>query len=71
MGEREYPIGHKDCPRKAKHTPCPEGYIEWHEWAEKKSKTHEQKLCAGCGTYSIWVRKWLTVPGYAKLDQPR
>ena len=41
----------------SKHTPCPSGYVEWHEWAEKKSKTHKQKRCAGCGLYSIWVKK--------------
>lgn len=39
------------------HTPCPEGYIAWHEWAEKKSKTHKQVKCEGCGLFKIWIKK--------------
>lgn len=37
------------------HTPSPDGYLAWHEWAEKKSKTHRQIKCEGCGLYKIWV----------------
>jgi hypothetical protein len=37
------------------HTPCPEGYVNWHEWAEAMSKTHRQIPCPGCGLYYIWV----------------
>jgi hypothetical protein len=48
------------CPNKAEHT-YPEaeqfGYVAWHFWAAKKSKTHRQKKCPGCGLYKIWVRK--------------
>lgn len=40
-----------------KHTPCPTGYVEWHEWAEKKSKTHVQKRCPSCGLWALWVPK--------------
>lgn len=40
-----------------KHTECPVGYSEWHAWAEKKSKTHDQKECPECGLFSIWVLK--------------
>jgi hypothetical protein len=44
--------------KKCKHTPCPKGYIEWHEWAEKKSISHEPKKCPLCGAENaIWVRK--------------
>lgn len=39
------------------HTPCPEDYIGWHSWAEKMSKTHEQRRCHGCGIYAIWVKR--------------
>jgi len=39
------------------HTPCPEGYLAWHEWAEKKAKTHRQVKCKGCGLYALWVPK--------------
>lgn len=45
------------CPDKASHTECPEGYIQWHAWAEKMSKTHEQERCAGCGLFTIWRPK--------------
>ena len=42
---------------KCKHTPCPTGYVEWHFWAEKKTRTHEQERCPGCGRWAIWKRK--------------
>lgn len=43
-----------DC---SMHTKKPKGYIEWHAWAEKKSKTHEQVKCDECGLYSIWIKR--------------
>lgn len=46
-----------NCSNRSKHTPCPEGYLEWFAWAEKKSKTHRQIVCPGCGLYAIWVPK--------------
>lgn len=46
-----------DCPDLAAHTKTPEGYIEWHEWAEEKAKTHTQIACRSCGFYSIWVKQ--------------
>lgn len=46
-----------DCPQLAKHTKCPEGYLDWHEWAEKKQKTHRSVRCPGCGLYAIWKPK--------------
>jgi len=42
------------CPNVIDHTPCPSGYIQWHEWAAKISKTHRNLKCAGCGLYKIW-----------------
>ena len=42
---------------KCKHTPCPKGYIDWHNWAEKKSKTHAQVKCPYCGLWAIWIKK--------------
>lgn len=45
------------CPQRRRHTPCPEGYMAWHEWAEKKGRTHRAVKCPGCGLYAIWVRK--------------
>ena len=44
------------CPQADRHTPDqPEGYQEWHAWAEEMGKTHEQQLCPGCGFYKIWI----------------
>lgn len=40
-----------------KHTPSPEGYVEWHSWAERKAKTHKQVKCKSCGLYEIWSKK--------------
>ena len=48
---------HGDCPNKANHTPCPEGYIQWHDWAAKMSKTHSQIRCQGCGKWVTWLPK--------------
>lgn len=46
------------CPdRDRRHTKCPDGYIAWHEWAEKKMVRHEQTICPTCGLYAIWKRK--------------
>lgn len=45
------------CPQQDKHTPCPSGYVEWHDWAAKMSETHKQVRCSGCGLYAIWKRK--------------
>lgn len=50
-------VPNPDCPEADKHTPCPEGYIAWHRWAEEMSKTHRQRKCKGCGLYSIWEKK--------------
>jgi len=46
-----------DCPKRAKHTPCPSDYVAWHEWAEKKAATHEQTRCPTCGRWAIWKPK--------------
>lgn len=42
------------CSHSEDHMPQPEGYIEWHAWAEEMSKTHKQRRCTGCGLYTIW-----------------
>lgn len=42
------------CPNTENHTPCPTGYVAWHEWAAEKAKTHDQETCPECGLYSIW-----------------
>jgi hypothetical protein len=42
---------------KCEHTPCPEGYLEWHSWAKRMAKTHRQVRCPGCGLWKVWVLK--------------
>lgn len=52
------PIGDKElCPNVYDHTPCPDGYVQWHAWAKKMCRTHKQEKCSGCGRLSIWVPK--------------
>lgn len=46
-----------DCPERSRHTPAPEGYTEWFEWAEKKARTYDQVQCPGCGLFKIWRRR--------------
>ena len=45
------------CPNIEDHTACPDGYLEWHAWAEKMSRTHRQRKCPSCGLYEIWEPK--------------
>jgi hypothetical protein len=26
------------CPNRESHTPCPEGYMQWHAWAAKMQR---------------------------------
>lgn len=50
---------YKDCPDIANHTKCPEGYIEWHEWADEMQENHRSIRCPTCGYYAIWIPwKW-------------
>jgi hypothetical protein len=45
----------KWCGRQGRFYPeQPEGYVAWDEWAEKKSRTHHQERCPGCGRFSVW-----------------
>lgn len=44
-----------DCPDFMHHTPCPPGYLQWHEWARKMSRTHRSTRCTGCGRFVIWL----------------
>ena len=46
-----------DCPNSDLHTPSPDGYDGWHEWANEMTKTHKQKKCPGCGLLAIWEKK--------------
>lgn len=47
-----------DCPRAAeKHTPRPESYLAWFDWAQQKARTHRQRKCPTCGFWAVWVPK--------------
>lgn len=48
----------EECPNRSQHVKgAPEGYINWHAWAERKAKTHTQHRCKGCGLWAIWRRR--------------
>lgn len=42
---------------KCRHTPQPYGYLQWHAWAKKMSRTHRQMKCPFCGLWEVWVQK--------------
>jgi predicted RNA-binding Zn-ribbon protein involved in translation (DUF1610 family) len=46
-----------ECTQASKHTKAPEGYIDWHLWAEKKARSHVQHECPTCGFWAIWKPK--------------
>lgn len=45
------------CPNAANHTPWPEGYSDFFEWAEHKAITHTQTQCPGCQLWNVWIPK--------------
>lgn len=57
MGDRTTDASIEACPNRKQHTKQPDGYLAWHEWAEKKARTHSQRVCPGCGFYTIWTKK--------------
>jgi hypothetical protein len=54
--KREIPEAVK-LPNGCVHTPQPEGYLQWHSWADQASKTHAQIKCEKCGLWQIWLPK--------------
>ncbi len=59
------------CPDHEAHTVAPEGYIQWHAWAETMSKTHHQRKCDGCGLFAIWEPKATPEDVAADLQEGR
>lgn len=47
----------EDCPAIEAHAACPSGYLAWHEWAARMTKTHTQRICHACGLWVIWEPK--------------
>lgn len=45
------------CPNEAAHTDGPNGYVQWHEWAETMAETHVQERCPDCGLWKLWTAK--------------
>lgn len=39
------------------HTPQPAGYLHWHSWAQRMSRTHRQLTCDQCNRWMIWAPK--------------
>lgn len=55
----------KSPAKRAKFPACrppkePQGYLAWHEWAERKSKTHKQVRCREHGLFHNWIRREVT-----------
>lgn len=50
-------MAERACPNAANHEPGPDGYGEWHQWAEEKVKTHVNEACPQCGLFMIWKPK--------------
>jgi hypothetical protein len=46
-----------ECPDKTNHTPCPETYRGFVDWADNMSKTHKQIKCPSCNLFAIWILK--------------
>jgi hypothetical protein len=45
-----------ECPREAEHCYGPSGYVDWHDWADRRRKTHRQRKCE-CGYYLLMELK--------------
>lgn len=53
---QEPELPNPECPRSDLHTPCPPGYVQWHEWAASMNyRRFKQSRCPGCGLYNIWT----------------
>lgn len=57
MNRKQPEVSRPACPSAEVHTPCPDGYIQWHRWAdEMEAKGWHSTQCAGCGRYAVWVK---------------
>lgn len=45
-----------NCPNREQHTPAPDGYVAWHEWAARMYREgRRQHRCPGCERLAIWL----------------
>lgn len=58
-----------ECPNAANHTPCPGGYIAWHDWAYRKGRRHYPIKCPACRRFSIWKRRAKNQPDYGGREE--
>lgn len=61
-GGRVVPLHPENC---EPHTPQPDGYADWQEWAEQMAQTHVQRQCRGCGLLAVWEPKPARQAGHA------
>lgn len=57
-----------DTKQKCQHTPQPEGYMQWHAWADAMMKAGwRQRRCPQCGLWAIWYggRKEVPLTGHS------
>jgi hypothetical protein len=56
------------CPREAEHRYGPVGYCDWHDWADRRRKTHNTKMCE-CGFYLLLEPKPVREPRAMKQSE--
>ena len=59
-------MAEEECPNIANHTKCPDGYNDWHDWADQKARRHRQIKCPVCKRWAIWVRRDANEPDYGR-----
>lgn len=57
------------CPNLAQHTPSPDNYATWHEWAEAMEEAGAvSEECPGCHHWSIWTAPLRPLPEHLRMD---
>ena len=59
------------CPAPRLHHPGePDGYVAWHDWADRMRVDHVQLRCPACGLWSVIVKR-TSLPGLPCILCPR
>lgn len=53
-GRNPVPLEPGDCEQ---HTPHPESFRRWAEWASQMHQTHTRRQCHACGLWAVWEPK--------------